>query len=140
MSIITVCRQAWGTTKKDHQPAFDDLIQSYQNMLQARATGAITSGVPNDDGPLASFDQAAIKANVEIEPPALEAELPSEVKAELVQEVVEELPAPTPKRKHVRTKPVVKAEIVVKVRKKIAPKKAVKKAVAKSTKEGAKKR
>jgi predicted flap endonuclease-1-like 5' DNA nuclease len=102
MSIITVCRQAWKNSKKDHQPAFDDLIQAYQNMLQQRASGAIASGVANDDGPLASFDLAAIKANVNIEPP----EIPPEVKEELVEEVVAEEapPEPEPEKEHVEPK------------------------------------
>jgi len=120
MSIITVCRQAWNTSKRDHQPVFDDLVLSYQNMLQQRASGAITSGVVNDDGPLASFDRAAIEASYAIEPPP-------EVKAELVEEVIAEQEPepepPTPKPK----KPVVKT-----IAKKLAEKK--------STKKGAKKR
>lgn len=52
-------RAAWQSSKKGHQPDFDDLIQPYQNMLQARAEAAIVSGVPGD-GPLVVFDQAAI--------------------------------------------------------------------------------
>ncbi len=86
MSIITVCREAWNTTKRDHQPAFDDLVLPYQHMLQQRAEGAIASGVPNDDGQLASFDRAAIGCN------AAMAEVPAEVKEELVEEVEAELP------------------------------------------------
>lgn len=48
MSIIPLIRSAWDSTKKSHQPAFNDLIQSYQNMLQARAEAAIADGVSND--------------------------------------------------------------------------------------------
>lgn len=50
-------------------------------MLQRRAEGAIASGVVTDDGPLASFDRAAMEQSY------LVSELPVEVKEELVEEM-----------------------------------------------------
>ncbi len=109
MSIITVCRAAWQSTKQDHQPDFDDLIPSYQNMLQQRAAGAIASGVANNAGPLASFDLAAIRCNaamsdVSVGDPivfldsrgSVQDLISVEVKEELAEEAVVE--AQTPKK------------------------------------------
>ena len=87
-----ICKTAWDSTKKEHQPAYDTLEQSYKEMLINRA-GAIKGGVEMDNGPFAAFDS---RVRAQLEAPEPVAEVPAEVKEELVEEAVAEESAPTP--------------------------------------------
>lgn len=60
MTIIDTCRAAWNGTKQAHQPVYDDLIESYREMLCARAEAVLATGLV-DDGPFAMFEQAALR-------------------------------------------------------------------------------
>ena len=61
MSIIDSCRSAWNGTKKAHQPDYYDLIESYRDMLTARAEAVLATSLV-DDGPFAAFEQAVLNA------------------------------------------------------------------------------
>ena len=61
MSIIDTCRSSWNGTKKAHQPDYDELIESYRDMLTARAEAVLATGMC-DDGPFAAFEQAVLNA------------------------------------------------------------------------------
>ncbi len=61
MPIIESCRSAWNGTKKAHQPDYDALIESYRDMLTARAEAVLATGM-TDDGPFAAFEQAVLNA------------------------------------------------------------------------------
>ncbi len=66
MNYESACRYAWNSTKKSHQPDYDDLIQSYRDMLTARAE-AVTATKLADDGPFATFENAILSAPSEPE-------------------------------------------------------------------------
>lgn len=59
--ITDTCRYAWNSTKKSTQPDYDDLIQSYRDMLTARAEAVKATGMA-DDGPFAAFENAVLNA------------------------------------------------------------------------------
>jgi hypothetical protein len=61
MTIIDTCRAAWNGTKQAHQPVYDDLIESYRNMLTARAEAVMATKLA-DDGPFAAFENAVLNA------------------------------------------------------------------------------
>lgn len=83
--INETCKTAWDSTKKEHQPAYDTLEQSYKEMLINRA-GAIKGGVEMEDGPFAAFDAKALA----LSGAPIESALPPETEAELAQEAVDE--------------------------------------------------
>lgn len=97
-----ICKTAWDSTKKEHQPAYDTLEQSYKEMLINRA-GAIKGGVEMEDGPFAAFD-ARVASQLGAPEPV--AEVPAEVKEELVEEAVTEEAEsePEPEKEHVQPK------------------------------------
>ncbi len=61
MSYESACRYAWNSTKKAHQPEYDQLIESYRDMLTAR-TEAVLATKMADDGPFAAFENAVLNA------------------------------------------------------------------------------
>ncbi len=61
MPITDTCRFAWNSSKKAHQPEYDALIESYRDMLSARAEAVLATGM-TDDGPFAAFEQAVLNA------------------------------------------------------------------------------
>ena len=161
--INEICKTAWDSTKKEHQPAYDDLVESYQSMLRARAERVWTVGLLSGDALCESFEKHVEGARQDdlAADPALQAirdgAVPPEVKEELVEEVVEEQTEqynhdaiteavakahaePEAPKKPVRK--VAKKPAVKKVEPKVkAVRKAVKKVAAKkSTQKGAKKR
>ncbi len=71
MSLTDTCRSAWNSSKKPHQPDYDDLIESYRNMLSARAEGVLATGMC-DDGPFAGFEQAVLNYIPSTEPEPVE--------------------------------------------------------------------
>ena len=93
--IIELCREAWHGSRTESQPEYDDLIESYRDMLTKRAE-AILAGEYVSDGPFTAFEvlvrdstrRAAEQANAE-----------KAVKAELKQEVLEEKEHLEPKGK-----------------------------------------
>lgn len=113
MDIIELCRSAWNATRKDHQPAYDDLTESYRNLLTQQAAGAVQGQI--SDGPFASFD-SQVCAATQKEPDELE-------------RVVDE-PAPKPEP----PKPVEPAKAEPIKAKKTAKKLAVAKAATKKVK------
>jgi hypothetical protein len=105
--INEICRTAWDSTKKEHQPAYDTLEQSYKEMLINRANLA-ASGRVIDEGPFKEFDtRVAVQCEVPDDAAADVAEtvdeVPPEVKEELVEEAVAEEASPEPKE-HVEPK------------------------------------
>ncbi len=64
MNYESACRYAWNSTKKSHQPEYDQLIQSYRDMLTARAEAVMATGMA-DDGPFAGFENAVLNAPAE---------------------------------------------------------------------------
>jgi predicted flap endonuclease-1-like 5' DNA nuclease len=70
MDNIEICRAAWNATKKDTQPAYDELIQSYRDMLSARAAKVVREGVTSGDTLDAFERQVASEAKVELVPSA----------------------------------------------------------------------
>lgn len=101
-----ICKTAWDSTKKEHQPAYDTLEQSYKEMLINRA-GAIKGGVEMETGPFAAFDYSVA---TQLGVPEPVAEVPVEVKEELAEEAVAEEaetepePEPEPEKEHVQPK------------------------------------
>ena len=99
--INEICKTAWDSTKKEHQPAYDALEQSYKEMLINRA-GAVQGTGLLEDGPFAAFDTSVYSAthalNVSPEPDPV-ADVPPAVKEELVEEAVAEEAAPEPKER-----------------------------------------
>jgi hypothetical protein len=115
--IVVLCREAWDSTKKPHQPVYDELSVSYRARLQDQTEGALASG---GESP---FEQKVFALSAQ-------PEIPPEVKEELVAEVVAEPVPEKPKPRKASPKPR-------------ATKPTVKNAAtkpAKSTKKGAKKR
>jgi len=92
--IIELCREAWIGSKGESQPAYDDLIQSYRDMLTERAE-RILAGEYVSDGPFQAFEilirdstrRAAENADAEKAKP-----LTTAVKEELVEEVEHKTP------------------------------------------------
>ena len=118
--IIEICREAWDKTKAPHQPVYDDLVQAYRDMLQARAEAAMTGSL--EAGPFESFESYVYGYTREAQPPA-----PPEVESEpeMVRvtneepEVVEPPKKKAPAKKPAAKKPVkVVKKAVVKVAKK----------------------
>ncbi len=66
MNYESACRYAWNSTKKSTQPDYDDLIESYRDMLTARAEAVMATGMA-DDGPFAAFENAVLNAPPEPE-------------------------------------------------------------------------
>lgn len=79
-----ICKTAWDSTKKEHQPAYDTLEQSYKGMLINRV-GAIVGGVEMEDGPFRNFD-SRVASQLKVPEPV--EDVPAEVKEELVEEVM----------------------------------------------------
>lgn len=103
--VNEICKTAWDSTKKEHQPAYDTLEQSYKEMLINRA-GAIQNATELEDGPFKEFDtrvsvQLEVPEPAEAEEPV--ADVPPDVKEELVEEAVAEEAAPEAKE-HVEPK------------------------------------
>lgn len=46
--IIELCRKSWDSSKKVHQPAYDDLVSVYRWGLTARAKEVLSSGLSGD--------------------------------------------------------------------------------------------
>ena len=90
--VIALCREAWNASKKDHQPAFDDLVQSYREMLQARAEAILATNHVSGDEPFYAFEKAVFDSSREIL---------VEVKMEPTEEVVAERRAKEPKKSRV---------------------------------------
>lgn len=55
VDIIELCREAWQQSKLESQPAYDELIPSYRDMLTARAEATL-AGEYVSDGPFAAFE------------------------------------------------------------------------------------
>jgi hypothetical protein len=96
-----ICKEAWDSTKKEHQPAYDTLEQSYKEMLINRA-GVVKGTGEISDGPFAAFD-SHVARQFKVPEPTVD-EVPPEVKEELVEEVVAEEAAPEPEREHLELK------------------------------------
>jgi len=67
MNYESACRYAWNSTKKSTQPEYDDLIESYRDMLTARAEAVMATKLV-DDGPFAAFENAVLNAPSEVAP------------------------------------------------------------------------
>jgi len=52
-----IIRDAWNTTKLEHQPDYDALIAEYKVNLKSRAEQVYATKYPRGDGTLQAFDQ-----------------------------------------------------------------------------------
>lgn len=129
MDIESLCREAWKFSSG--HPDYDELIESYRDMLRTRAERVIEERTaPNGDGILERFERNVLELVV---PERFHQPnpIPVEVKEELVEEAVEEAqPKPSKQKKPRR----------VATKKPAAKKEATKKAVKKTAQKGAKKR
>lgn len=119
MDVIELCRTAWRFSSG--HPDYDELIESYRDMLTTRAERVIEERTaPNGDNILERFERNVLELVV---PERFHQPnpIPVEVKEELVEEVIEEAPKSEIKE------PAKKAAVVAKKEAaKDAPKKAVK--------------
>ena len=140
--INEICKAAWDSTKKEHQPAYDTLEQSYKETLINRA-GVVRDTGQMEDGTFAAFD-SHVYASTRV------LNLPEETKEEAPPQTIaaampipEDEPAPEPETpKRTRKKAAPKT---AKKEPKPRPVKVIKKtakslAAKKSAQKGAKKR
>ena len=129
MDIESLCREAWRFSKTEVQPDYDELVESYKDMLRTRAGRVVEERTaPNGDGIFERFERNVLELVV---PERFHQPnpIPVEVKEEPVEEAVEEEPEP-PKQKPRK----------VATKKPAAKKAAPKKTVTKTAQKGAKKR
>lgn len=63
MDIVELSRSAWNALRSDHQPAFDDLEESYRQRLLDRAQNVSTLGYPTSEGGIfQTFEQNVVEA------------------------------------------------------------------------------
>ena len=63
MDIVELSRSAWNALRSEHQPAFDDLEESYRQRLLDRTQNVITlSRVTEEGGVFQTFEQNVIEA------------------------------------------------------------------------------
>ena len=111
MNYEKICRDAWNATKKDTQPFYDSLVESYRGLLLARAEKAIREKVTSGD----MFD------NFERQAMELSGEPAKEPAKELVRVIDEPQPEPEVKPKKTAKK-LAAVKKAVKVIKKAAKK------------------
>lgn len=133
--ITSTCRAAWQQTKREHQPDYDDLVESYRTMLIARAEGVIATGSVSEDAPFQSFEKAVLDqprpeivdysdddslGHPDNEPLIAEPEHPKPIRIEVKKTAPKSASKPAPKKATIK-KPVKKA--TKKAAKRVAPKK-----------------
>ena len=117
MNYEQICRSAWNGTKKDTQPEYDTLVESYRGLLLARAEKAIREGVTSGDA-FDSYERRAIQLSGKPAPEPAVA-----IEAGYIR-VVDEEPEPKPKKTAKKLAAVKKAvKVVKKAAKKVAAKK-----------------
>lgn len=78
MSITDTIRAAWDATRLPHQPCYDDLVPSYQALLESYAQHALDENVPCEP-PFGDFTRSVLDTK---EPEELVLELPPEPTSE----------------------------------------------------------
>ncbi len=127
IDYVQIYRSAWNATKKSHQPAYDDLVESYRNLLTQRAAGAMQGII--SDGPFGAFESQVYTAT------RPKSQKPERVTDEPEEEVKPSEPEPIPEPE----KPEPKKAAPKKTAKKLAATKTAAKKVVKVIKKAVKK-
>lgn len=62
-ALHDLCRSAWNALRNEHQPVYDELVDSYKEMLHARAQNVATLGYPTSEGGIfQTFEQNVVEA------------------------------------------------------------------------------
>lgn len=55
-NLESIVRSAWNTTRREHQPEYDALGDTYQGFLCRRGEAVLATNYPVGDGALQDFD------------------------------------------------------------------------------------